>query len=101
MGEHIVLKHSIKFGLAAIALVVGMQVSGAEAAIASPALAAAAATLAPDVTSVRWVCGPLRCVWRPGHRGPLHPWASGWGAPRHANCVWERVRGGPWVEICR
>jgi hypothetical protein len=102
-GEKTMLKHSIRFGLAAIALAVGLQVSGAQAAVASPALIAAAEALAPDTTSVRWVCGPLRCVWEPGYRGPLgvHPWARGWAAPRHGNCVWERVRGGPWLEVCR
>ena len=63
------MRHSIRFGLAAIALVVGMQTSGAQAAVASPALIAAAAEQATDVTSVNWVCGPLRCVWTPGHRG--------------------------------
>jgi hypothetical protein len=77
-----------------------MQVSGAQAAIASPALAAAAAAQPAAITSVNWVCGPLRCVWTPGHR-TMHPWARGWGAPRHANCFWERARGGPWIEVCR
>ena len=94
------LTHSFRFGLAAIALVVGMQVSGAQAAVARPALGAAAAQQATDITSVNWVCGAFRCVWTPGHRG-VHSWARGWGAPRHANCFWERVRGGPWIEVCR
>jgi hypothetical protein len=101
IGGNTVLRNSVKFGLAALALLIGLQANAAQAAIASPALVAAAAQQAPDITAVRWVCGPLRCVWRPGFRGPAHPWAAGWGAPRHANCVWERTRGGPWVEICR
>jgi hypothetical protein len=103
MGGTTVLRQSIKFGFAAIALIVGLQVNGAQAAVASPALLAAASELATDATAVRWVCGAVRCVWQPSYRGPLgvHPWARGWGAPRHANCVWERTRGGPWVEICR
>ena len=93
-------RHSIRFGLAAIALVVGMQASIAQAAIASPAVIAATAAQPTDITSVNWVCGAVRCVWTPGHRG-IHPWARGWGEPRRAGCFWERVRGGPWVEVCR
>jgi hypothetical protein len=39
-------------------------------------------------------------VWTPGHRG-VHAWARTWGAPRNPGCFWERVKGGPWLEVCR
>jgi hypothetical protein len=50
-----------------------------------------------SATQVRWVCGPIRCVWRPG-RGFVPRFAI-WGPPRLPGCFYEKRRR-VWVEIC-
>jgi hypothetical protein len=97
MRKFVVTIAAFTAALAAGSLAMGT--SGAQAAVSTPA-AVATAAVPNDVTPVRWVCGPLRCVWRPGYPGRPHAWATGWAPPRHDKCVWERKRGGPWVEVC-
>ncbi len=60
------------------------------------------------VEPAAWVCGPARCNWVPGPpRGPVPPWARGWGPPPRRGCYWvsrpPRYWGGPtrWVQVCR
>lgn len=92
---------------AAIALsVVGFGAGGAaQASPASPGTAAAAEALAPAPEAVRWICGAYRCVWQPGGRGVVPPYARGWGPPRRPGCFWSKVRGPGgvwrWVQVCR
>jgi hypothetical protein len=51
-----------------------------------------------SATPVAWVCGPRRCVWRPGWRGFVPRWVI-WGPPHIVGCFYERRRRG-WVEVC-
>lgn len=80
-------------------------VGAAQAGPASPGTAAAAQVPAVAPEAVRWVCGPYRCVWQPGARVWIPPYARGWGPPRRVGCYWSRVRGPGgnwrWVQICR
>jgi hypothetical protein len=39
--------------------------------------------LATDVESVRWVCGPYRCWWRPGWYGPRWGYGPRWRYRRY------------------
>jgi hypothetical protein len=96
-----VLKSLVKLAFVAAALVIGIKANDAQAAVSTPAAVRAAESSPAQATTVHWVCGEFRCVWRPNHRGPIHPWAAGWGPPRRGGCIWERVRGGPWLEVCR
>jgi hypothetical protein len=85
-----------------LALAVAVTALGVGAGKSDAAVAAIGATQFggdAGIDQVRWVCGPVRCVWTPGAPGPLHPWARGWGPPRAVGCVWERRRG-RWVQIC-
>ena len=95
------LKSVFKLALVATALVVAVKANDVQAAVSTPAVVGAIATMPAQATPVHWVCGEFRCVWKPDHRGPIHPWAREWRAPRHANCVYERVGRGPWIEVCR
>ena len=81
------VRHSIKLSLAAVTLAIGLQAGVAQAGFNGSALAQAAAGQATVVDTVRWVCGPNKCVWNPNYKGrlALHSWAV-WGAPRIANC---------------
>ena len=94
------VRHTIKLGLAAVTLAIGLQAGVAQAAFNGSALAQAAADQATVVDTVRWVCGPNRCTWNPNYRGrlELHPHAV-WGAPRLSSCYYSRIRG-EWVEVC-
>jgi len=60
------LKSTLAAGLALSALTLG-----APAASAMPLGFAPAATGA-QIDTVRWVCGPYRCYWRPNHRRHQH-----------------------------
>lgn len=72
----------------------------AEAAVAMPALGTAP-TLAAEAETVRWVCGPWRCSWRPNwNNWYVPPYARAWGPPVAPNCYWRRNWGGAWVHIC-
>jgi hypothetical protein len=88
------VRSSILAGLVAVAVL-----SPAHAAVSGPGSAAAIAGASdPVTTTVAWVCGPFRCVWRPGWRGVVPRFAI-WGPPRIPGCFYERRRG-HWVEIC-
>ena len=93
------VKHALKLGFAALTLVICLQAGGAQAAFNGSVLATAVKEQATQVDTVRWVCGEYKCFWKPGARGPLHPWAV-WGPPRLASCYYEKIRG-VWVEVCR
>jgi hypothetical protein len=71
----------LKHGLTA-ALAIGTVALGSGVASAMPNGLPSASAVAPSpVESVRWVCGPYRCWWRPGpygYYGP-RPWRPGWG----------------------
>lgn len=73
----------------------------ANAAVVGPGSASGLRGQDRTVTTVRWVCGPRRCVWNPNYRGAavLPPYARGWGAPARPNCVYERRRG-RWILVC-
>ena len=64
-----------KSGLAA-ALALGALALGAPAASAMPMGLAPIATSA-QIDTVRWVCGPYRCHWRPDY-GYRHHHRHGW-----------------------
>ena len=93
------LKRSILFGLAAVALGVGMN-AGAKAATANSSLGAAAAEMS-TVTDVRWVCGPYRCAWIPNYAGPVvvYPHMRYWGPPPYPHCYYRRTLFG-WKLTC-
>ena len=86
----------------------GLASGTAEAGVAAPGLAtpsAAAADLLAPATglteTVRWVCGPFRCFWRPNwNNWYVPPYARGWGPPLRPNCFWRRGWGGGWVHVC-
>jgi len=76
----------LKNGLMA-ALVLGGLALGSGGASAMPNGLPSAPAVAPAaVESVRWVCGPYRCWWRPGYYG-ARPWGPGWGWRWHR---WHR-----------
>jgi hypothetical protein len=75
----------------------GFPMSQANAVVLGPG-AAAAVDIPTMTTSVAWVCGPYRCHWRPGRRGPVPAWAV-WGPPRFPGCYYEKRRHA-WVEVC-
>jgi hypothetical protein len=54
--------------------------TGTASAMPVSGLANAASEMVTDVQSVRWVCGPFRCWWRPSY----YPYYGGyaWGGPR-------------------
>ena len=85
------LKSIVKLALVASALVIAIKANDVQAAVSTPAAAITIANMPSQATPVNWVCGEFRCVWKPDHRGPVHAWARTWGAPRHHNCVYERV----------
>lgn len=89
--------------VATAALFVGAG-GAASASPAKPGTAAAAQALGGAPEAVRWVCGPYRCVWRPGGRVRGPSYARGWGPPRRAGCYWSKVYrhgGWRWVQVCR
>ena len=56
-------------GRSSLAIMVAGFSSGASAAVATPALGAAANGETAIATKVKWVCGPYRCAWIQGWRG--------------------------------
>jgi hypothetical protein len=93
-----VLKRSIVAGLLTTAALAGISMDQANAVVAGPGVGAAIAGIPETTTPVRWVCGPYRCRWRAGWRGPVRPWAV-WGPPRFPGCYYEKRRGA-WIEVC-
>lgn len=91
--------------IAAAAIGIAGLAGSATAGPVAPVTAAAGIATPAPVEAVRWVCGPYRCVWRPGYRVVPPPYAAGWGAPRYPWCTWTKVRGPyggwRWVHVCR
>jgi hypothetical protein len=86
------VKSSIAAGLLMAALL-----SPANAAVSGPVTAGVIGTRDMAIPAA-WVCGPRRCVWRPGWRGFVPRFAI-WGPPRLPGCFYEKRRRG-WVEVC-
>jgi hypothetical protein len=92
----------------AFAAFTAVGLTTAEAGVATPGLAtpsAAALDIVAPTTAltetVRWVCGPFRCFWRPNwNNWYVPPYARGWGPPLRPNCFWRRGWGGGWVHVC-
>jgi hypothetical protein len=76
----------LKSAIAAAAMCAAALVAAPASAMPISKLAVAAPA---QVDQVRWVCGPIRCWWRPGPRfvyGPrvfVGPRAFAWGGPRY------------------
>jgi len=78
--------------------------------LAAPAPSAEAAPAVPPpapleaqsalIQDAAWSCGPRRCVWVPGFRGPVPGYATGWGPPAYPNCYWKRGILGNWKHKC-
>ncbi|MGE0749429.1 MAG: hypothetical protein AB7K64_02475 [Variibacter sp.] len=74
----------------AFALLASGAVSGSATAMPLGGLSDASAAVSTQATNVRWVCGPVRCWWRPapyyyGYYAPPRPYFYGrryWG-PRY------------------
>jgi hypothetical protein len=79
-------------------LLIAALSSSADAAVMGPRGARSMTEALEGATSIAWVCGPRRCVWRPGWRGVVPRWAT-WGPPRLRGCFYERRPRG-WVEVC-
>jgi hypothetical protein len=94
-----VIKRFIAMGFVAAALILGANINSAQAAVSGPAGASAIVDTVSPLTAVRWVCTPYRCVWRPGVRARVYPWAV-WGAPPRPGCYYVRRRSGRWVIRC-
>jgi hypothetical protein len=79
-------------------IVLTISLGNGSAAVVAPQAAAVVADVPEAAISVAWVCGPRRCVWRPGWHGVVPRFAV-WGPPRVLGCFYERRRVG-WVEVC-
>ena len=93
------LKRSIRCGLTAATLLVGLN-AAANAAVVNPSLGVAGESAA--ITPVHWVCGPRRCAWIPEYAGPIvvHPYMRAWVPPPKPHCNYVRGRRGRWVLVC-
>jgi hypothetical protein len=87
------IKHLITIGLVMAALL-----AAAGAVVTNTGSVPAMGEAAGIATPIAWVCGPHRCVWRPGWRGHVPAWAV-WGPPRLPGCYYQRRRHG-WIEVC-
>ena len=87
------LKNSVMAGILMAALS-----SPANAAVSGPQGARLMTETSDSAVPIAWVCGPRRCVWRPGWRGFVPRWVV-WGPPRLPGCFYERRRR-VWIEIC-
>ena len=105
----VVVESMMKSARICAAAVFGLLAFGtvsAEAASPISPLAAPAPVTSAPVEQAAWVCGRARCNWVPGPpRGPVPPWARGWGPPPRPGCYWTRQPrpyGPPrWVQVCR
>lgn len=80
------MRHHLK--LAALALTAALSasaLSGAAQAMPMNGLASASSQVAEHVDTVRWVCGPYRCWWRPG---PF--WGGPYWRPHYGYWGWHR-----------
>jgi hypothetical protein len=88
------LKNSVFISLLTAALL-----SPANAVVSGPQGSSSMIGVFEGATQIAWVCGPLRCVWKPGWRLGLAPRFVVWGPPRLPGCFYEK-RGRVWIEIC-
>jgi hypothetical protein len=72
--------------------------AAASAAVSGPQGVGTMTETSDGGSPVAWMCGPRRCVWRPGWRGVVPRWAV-WGPPRIVGCFYERRRR-LWIEVC-
>ena len=70
-----------------------------ESAPIIPTLSGATQQAGP-IQEAAWQCGPRRCVWVPGYRGPIPDYARAWGAPTFPHCHWKRGLLGKWKYKC-
>lgn len=85
------------------ALAAGLAMAGhTTPAEAAPRVPAPAPLTAQDalVQDAAWSCGPRRCVWMPGFRGPIPGYARTWGPPHAPGCHWKRGLLGKWKYKC-
>jgi hypothetical protein len=84
------------------ALVAGLMVAGsqqpAEAAPMAPAPVPGATH--GVLVDAAWSCGPRRCDWVPGFRGPVPGYAMRWAPPLYPHCYWKRGLLGNWKQKC-
>jgi hypothetical protein len=88
------MRHHLK--LAPLALAAALSASalgGAAQAMPMNGLASASSQVSVHVDTVRWVCGPYRCWWRPG---PY--WGGPYWRPHYGYWGWHRWgwRGWSW-----
>lgn len=78
---------------AALATVVAIGVGSLSAsALALPTPLHAEAGIVQDAA---WACGPRRCAWVPGYRGPIPGFARAWGPPLNPALLLEARLVGP------
>ena len=65
------VKSTLAAALALGALTLGALTLGAPAASAMP-MGFASAVPGAQIDTIRWVCGPYRCHWRPNYRRYSH-----------------------------
>jgi hypothetical protein len=82
-----------------VALLTAALLSPADAVVSGPQGSSSMIGVFDGATEVAWVCGPRRCVWRPGWRVGLAPRLVIWGPPRLPGCFYEK-RGRVWIEVC-
>ena len=66
--------------IASAIVIAGTLAVGSASAMPVGALKSAAEAVQVTPESVRWVCGPYRCWWRPNSYGYVRPY---WGPRRH------------------
>jgi hypothetical protein len=73
----------------------------ANAAVVGPGSASGLRSQDQTITTVRWVCGPRRCMWEPNYRGTVvvPRFARRWGPPVRPTCFYERRRR-HWILVC-
>jgi hypothetical protein len=85
-----------------IAATLGIAVAIGVGSLGTPALALPAPVYpeAGNLRNAAWACGPRRCAWVPGYRGPIPGFASAWGPPIDPRCYWKRGLLGRWKFKC-
>jgi hypothetical protein len=73
--------NTLKYALVAAAMG-GLALASGSASAMPNGLPEAAKTLSSDVQDVRWVCGPVRCWWRPN-------WYRSYAFYGHPNWRWR------------
>lgn len=89
----------LKTTMLAAAALCAASLAGSASAMPLSGPASAAKALSGDLQTIRWVCGPYRCWWRPNYFYRPHygfygrPW---WGGPRRHFAYRHGFYGGPW-----